>query len=117
LLHRDNAIAAMLVTDLGAAAALITRPGLPRLVALGYAVTVPVYAADLLLHIPSGTTWGILIPVAFAQLGVVGFGGSGGIGGTNRRSNLWRFVASSPRNVGLSGQVMAKNGRTLNGPE
>ena len=103
-LGRDDAIRTMMVIDITSGVALALRAGLPRIIALGYAVTVPVYWADLVYRVPTDTTWGILYVAAVAQLGVLSIGIIGNGGGGNRRRSVRRFpLAVSGGSQALSG--------------
>jgi len=103
-LDRDGATASMMVTDIFAGALLVMRPGLSRIISWGYAVTVPVYAANLTFDVQPPTTYAILNAIAGLQLGVltIGMGGSFGGGGKRGRSFSDGSVAISEREPAIS---------------
>lgn len=85
-LDRTGATMTMLIIDLATGVALAMKPGTAQLLAWGYAVTVPIYFANLLLGVQIGATFAIVYVVAVAQLGVLGIGTLGGnSGGGGRR--------------------------------
>jgi hypothetical protein len=101
---RDDATLSMMIADLATGAALATKPGASRIIALGYAITVPIYSVNLVFGMPITATWGIIYIAAFAQLGLLAvgsFGGDGG-GGGGRRGFVWPSLAASLGNKGLS---------------
>ncbi|MGL6208715.1 MAG: hypothetical protein ACRC14_02655 [Paracoccaceae bacterium] len=83
-LDRSTATLTMMLVDFGTGVGLAMRPGLPRLIAWGYAVTIPIYAMNVAFGVPLGATWGMIYLIAVAQLGVLA-GGSLGNGGSGRR--------------------------------
>jgi hypothetical protein len=97
-LGRDAATASIMIADLATGAALATKPGAARIVALGYAITVPIYSANLLFGVPITATFGIIYIAAFAQLGVLAVGSFGDNGGGGRRG---RVVVRNPLAVSL----------------
>jgi len=87
VLDRSGSTASIMVIDLATGAYLAMSGGLARLVALGYALTVPLYSLSLIFGIQEATTFAIVYIIVFAQVGVVcfdRFNGSGG-GGRYRR--------------------------------
>ena len=111
---RENATVLMMLVDLGTGAALAFGPGLSKLVAVGYAITVPLYSLELIFGVSVNTTVAIVLAVAFAQLGVVGFGTFGGGGGRrnrNRRARSHRPLVIPTGNqmrVGPSNEMAAR---------
>lgn len=85
-LDRDAATLTMMIIDLASAAALLSMPGLPRVVAAFYAITIPAYSLNILFGVQIGTTFAIVNAVAFFQLAVAGLGGSGDDPGHRGRS-------------------------------
>lgn len=98
---RDMATLSMMIVDLATGAALATKPGSARIVALGYAITVPIYSMNLVFGLPIGATFGVVYLVAFAQLGVLAVGSFGGDGGGGRRG---RVPVRNPLAVSLGNQ-------------
>lgn len=84
-LSRDDATVWFAVIDFATGAALALRPGLARIVAAGYVVTVPLYALDIAFGISTNTTFAIVWAIVALQVGVVAIGSSGNHGGGNRR--------------------------------
>jgi hypothetical protein len=109
LLDRTMATLTMLVVDCATGAGLALRPGAARLIAWGYAVTVPIYSLNLVFGVPIGSTFGIIYIAAFAQLGMLCLGSSGGFGGGSRRgrSAFHPSVEISGGNQSLPGQPIS----------
>lgn len=80
VLGRSDATIAMMITDLTTGAALAMKPGISRVIAWGYGITVTLYGLNLAFAVPIGATFAIVYVVAFAQLGVVTIGPKGGNG-------------------------------------
>jgi hypothetical protein len=85
---RDTATLSMMIADLATGAALATKPGAARIIALGYAVTVPIYSVNLVFGVPIIATFGYIYLAAFAQLGVLAIGTFGGDGGGSGRRHV-----------------------------
>jgi hypothetical protein len=102
-LDRSTTTLSIMIADLATGALLATSAGLPRVIALGYAITVPLYAINLVFGVPINTTFAIIYIAAFAQLGVLAIGSIGGDGGGNRRGRVsYRHpMALSVGNTGL----------------
>lgn len=102
-LDRDMATVSMMIADLATGAALSIKPGSARVIALGYAITVPIYSANLAFGLPISATFGVVYIAAFAQLGVLAVGSFGGDGGGNsrRRVSLRPALAVQGGNTGL----------------
>lgn len=113
-LERDGATLTMMIIDLASGAALMQRPGLSRVVAVGYAATVPLYSLTIVFEVQTDTTFAIVNGIAFIQLAVAGFG-SGGNGGGNRRRfcGLPDYLASSFRIDPVGERGMAQDRRHL----
>lgn len=104
---KDDARAWMMLADLGAGAALIMRPGLSRIIACGYAVSVPAYAFGNAIGISDFTTFAVVYATAFAQLGVVaiGTGRGGGRRFASRLADDPVSMGASARHGGLAARV------------
>lgn len=99
-MDRDGLTRWMMVIDLAAGSVLAVRPGAARLVAVGYALTVPLYALPLGFGVQLDTTLAIVYIVASAQLMVAAIGpGSGDTGGgrRGRRGSVPAAMAVSQR--------------------
>jgi len=99
ILDRPGVMLTYLAIDLLTAIGLITHAGIPRLIALGYCITAPLYSLNLAFGVEPDTTFTIVFVVAFSQLGIVGFDRFGG-GGT--RIRLSRGPNSRPDSVAVS---------------
>lgn len=96
-LDPDTSRLSMMITDLATGAVLAIRQGLPRVIAAGYAITVPFYALAISGLFTRGDAAFTLIYVAAAlQIGALAIGSLGGhSGGIRRRLSSGRlFVAS-----------------------
>jgi len=86
-LDRGNASLTMMIIDLATGVALATRPGLERVIAAGYAVTVPLYVPlihGLFTGLPSQFT--LVYLVSALQIGALAIGTlRGHSGGGGRR--------------------------------
>lgn len=110
-LDRAGSTSWQMVVDLGTAAGMVLRPGLSRILAMGYAVTLPVYAAILFFALPQVEGFGVITLIAFVQLGVVTidtFTG-GGVGGGKRGRNriLGYCLAKSHGSANLAQRAVA----------
>lgn len=88
LFSRDDATVSMLIVDLSTGVALALRPGISQIIAWGYAITVPIYFANLVWGNPIDATYALIYIAATAQVGVLAIGvipGSGAGGGRRRR--------------------------------
>lgn len=94
-LDRVGLTVSLMVIDLATGAALVVAPGLARIVAVGYAITVPIYALNLLFGVQTDTTFAILYTVAAAQLGVASIGNGNGGGNIRRRFDVGNDLAVS----------------------
>jgi len=109
VLGRSDATLFMMLADLVSGVALAQRGGASRVLAFGYAATVALYSANIILEVSLDTTFALVYVVCFAQLGVLTIGSGGDNGYRNRR----RFGASavsgpvSHRNDGLAGVSVA----------
>ena len=94
------------VIDMATAAALVIKPGLPRVVAAGFAVTITTYAVSVPFGAPTDTTFAIVWAILVLQLGVVAFGSSGNHGGGGyRRRNSHPVSLGSPAGRGNMGGI------------
>ncbi|MGL5011819.1 MAG: hypothetical protein ACRC6I_18230 [Paracoccaceae bacterium] len=102
-IERTGATLTMMLIDFGTGVGLAMRPGLPRLLAWLYAITIPVYAANVVFGLSLSDTWAIVYIVAVVQLGMLGIGSYGSGGGNGRRRSSGRPVASvTARNAKIS---------------
>lgn len=111
LMGRDGATVSMLTIDLISGVALSLRPGISRLIAWGYAITVPLYFMNLAFGMAIDATYGFIYIAATAQMGVLVIGcgfGSGG-GGLLRRFADRFSVVSSRRDQAPSGAVVSRD--------
>jgi hypothetical protein len=118
LLSGHDARVAMMSIDLATGVGLAMRPGLPRVIAAGYAVTVPLYfplISGLFTRAESAFT--VIYIVAALQIGALCLGSfdshSGGGGG--RRASVRLPLALSRRGAPVSGRTISP--ATLQGQE
>lgn len=110
-LDRHGATLTIMLIDFVAGAVLVSQPGLPRLLAIGYAVTVPLYATSVIFSVSEATLFAVVIGIGFVQIAVAGIGsGDHGGGGLRRRADVHHFVAV-PR--GTEGQGALHLGEAL----
>lgn len=102
IMGRGNATVSMLLIDLCTGVALSLRGGLSRLIAWGYAITVPLYFIAILGAAQIDTTYGFIYIAATAQLGVLAIGSLGNGGGGLRGWLAGRLaLGASARNEAL----------------
>lgn len=102
LMGRGSATVSMLLVDLATGVALSLGAGLSRVIAWGYAVTVPLYFLAIMGVAQIDTTYGLVYIAATAQLGVLAVGSLGNGGGGGRRRAVDRFALGvSPRNAAV----------------
>lgn len=107
LLDRIQATKAMLTIDLWTGTIMALRPGLSRIIAMGYAISVQLYFVNLVFGVQISTAFAIIYVVAFAQLAVLGIGTLGGnSGGGLRGHSVYR--AYSPVWNGRYQAVLAR---------
>ena len=99
-LDRDGATLSMMVIDFAAGAMLLASPGLPRLIAAGYAANLAFYTANIVFGVSADTTFAVVIAIGFLQLAAVSIGQDGGNG--VRRDRGPPDVGYS---LGLSGRI------------
>lgn len=91
LIGEDDRFAYYMVADMAAGAALVIRPGLSRVISIGYAATFPFYALRISdLFTGDGPPLTVICAQAALQIGALAigtFGSSGGSGG-GRRSRI-----------------------------
>lgn len=110
---RDRATGLMMVADVATGATLAWRAGVSRVVAWGYAATVPLYSASLIFGYSEIATSALVYVVAYAQLGIISVGkpsdrarNNHDIGSDLRFSPLVGIVSHQ-----ISGRGMDKAGR------
>lgn len=99
-LNGVDARLAMMIVDLATGVALAMRPGLPRIIAAGYAITVPIYTPLISGFFTHGIAdFTLVYWVSALQIGALAIGTLGGnSGGSGRRLSARRFsVAISQR--------------------
>jgi len=99
LIEREAATVAMMTIDLATGVALAFGPGLSKIIAVGYAITIPLYSLELVFGVSISTTIAIVLFIAFAQLGVVCFDRFNGSGGGGR---YHRGLDTHPHPLALS---------------
>ncbi len=106
--HTEKTLFLMLI-DFASGAVLLTSPGLPRVLAVGYGIIILVYPANIIFGVSEGTTFAIVIGIGILQIVVagIGYGGDGG-GGLRRYSDGPHLVALPGRNSGLGAPVVAE---------
>lgn len=115
-LDKDTSRLSMMIVDLATGVALAMRPGLARVIAAGYAVTVPLYVPAISgLFTRGDANFTIIYIVGALQLGALAVGSLGGNGGGGgRRLPSHRVsMAITPGNGGVySGALSAYTGET-----
>ena len=85
-LDRGDASIVMMLIDLSAGVALAMRPGLSRIIAVGYAVTIPLYVPMISgFFTRMAEPFTLIYAVSVAQIVVFGLGSLGGNGGGGGR--------------------------------
>jgi hypothetical protein len=114
LLGRSDATLTMMLIDFVSAAILVTQPGLPRVIAAGYAATIPLYSLSIMFSVAESTTFAIVIGIGFAQLAVAGIGAGGDDRGNRGRfSDVGYPVSVSGRNSGMGAGGLAQGASLL----
>lgn len=113
VLDRSGLTLSLLTIDLASGVALALRAGLPRLLAFGYAVTVPIYFANLMFGIDLSATFTVVYVIAGVQVAGLAIGTVGpGTGIRLRWSAVSPFVSIPRRNaahMAESGGVLEKS--------
>lgn len=106
---RDNATLSMMLTDFASAAVLITKPGISRIIAAGYGVTVPIYSASIIFGATESATFAVVVAIGFLQLMVAGIGSNdNGLRGRGGRSYVGHPLLLARRvDGGRAGSVAA----------
>ena len=115
--ERGGVTLSIMLADLAAGAVLLPRPGLPRVIAAGYAIMVPLYSLTIVFDVQTGTTFAIVNGIGFIQLAVAGIGSGADNGGGHRGglSGLSGDLASSFRIDPMGKGGMAQDRRLLSG--
>lgn len=94
----SNARLSMMLVDLVTGAVLAIRPGLPRVIAAGYAVTIPLYLSVISgLFTRADADFTVIYIVAALQIGALGIGSLGGISGGSCRRLPSGFIPVAPQ--------------------
>ena len=102
LIGRTDTTLAMMLIDFVSASLLLTQSGLPRVIAAGYAVTIPLYALNVVFGVSEGTTFALVIGLGFVQLVVAGIGSDSDDRGNHSRNADMEISLSAPgRNSGM----------------
>ena len=102
VIGRTDTTLAMMLIDFVSASLLLTQPGMPRVIAAGYAVTIPLYALNVVFGVSESTTFALVIGLGFVQLVVAGIGAGGDDrGNRSRRDDVAGPVSVSGRNYGM----------------
>jgi hypothetical protein len=108
-LTRDETTIWFAVIDCATGAVMALRGGLSRIIATGYAVTVPIYALAVVFGVSTDTTFAIVWAVVVLQLLAVYFGTGSNHGRGNRRRYRSRpvLVSASVGHSGMDGVSVA----------
>jgi len=89
----------MMITDLATGSALVLRSGLARVIAAGYALTVPLYLPVIRgLFTRADADFTLISTVAALQIGALAIGTLGGhSGGAGRRLSSVRLSMAAPK--------------------
>ena len=113
-MDRSDATLTMMLIDFVSGAALVFKPGLSRVLAAGYATTVPLYALNILAGLSEGTTFAVVMAVGFIQIMVAAIGGdSNDRGNRGRHSDVGHSLSISVRSSGLGASGMAQTAAML----
>ncbi len=89
LMGRTEKTLFLMLVDFVSGAVLLTSPGLPRVLSIGYAITVPLYSANIIFGVSEGTTFAVVIGIGLLQIVVAGIGhDDNGRGGLRRPSGV-----------------------------
>lgn len=108
-LTREETTIWFAVIDCATGAVMALRGGLSRIIATGYAVTVPIYALAVVFGVSTDTTFAIVWAVVALQLLAVyfGTGSNHGRGNRRRRGAGPAFGGTSRGNSGMDGVTVA----------
>lgn len=116
---RETSTGAMMIMDFATGVYMVRWPGLPRVVAMFYAVTLPLYAGILFFSLPQVACFGVITAMAFLQLGVVasdGFSGGGTGGGKRGRKRVLGYrLAKSPGSASVAQRAVECDQAALRG--
>ena len=106
----ERSMLTMMLIDLSTGAALAMRTGLSRIIAAGYAITIPLYApmiSGLFTRLPDPFT--LVYVVSAAQIGVLGLGtlGGNGRGGGRRLHSHQVSLAIPQRGAAMAGRPIS----------
>lgn len=113
MISPDSARLWMMIADLSTGAALASRPGLSRVIAAGFALTIPLYVPSISgLFTRGQVDFTIVYIVNSLQLGALGLGslegGSGSGGGRVHRLDAGRLsMGKAPRSGRVSGGAIS----------
>jgi hypothetical protein len=96
ILSRGDATVSMLLIDLCTGVALSIKGGLCRIIAWGYAITVPIYFLSIVGSAQIDTTFAIVYIAATTQLGALAIGSLGNGGGGLRGWASGRMAFGPP---------------------
>lgn len=111
-LDKDTSRLSMMIVDLATGVALAMRPGLARIIAAGYAVTVLLYVPVIEGVFTRDEAWfAIIYAVSTTQIVGLGLGtfGSNGGGGSRRRFVNPVSMAIPHRGVAMAGGPISSN--------
>jgi hypothetical protein len=112
LVTRGDATLFYMVIDAATGATLLSRPGLARIVALLYVLTVPLYLLDLVAGMDTEAMFAFVYAAALIQLGALAVGianGGNGRGGHRGRGISNNSLALQGRDKGLAFWPVAKH--------
>ena len=113
-LGRADTTLTMMLIDFVSGSLLLTRPGLPRAIAVGYGITIPVYALSIIFSVSESTTFAVVIAIGLVQIMVAGIGAdSDDRGGRNRYPDVGGPVPSSGGNHGMAQGGLAQSADLL----
>jgi len=98
-IDRDGATLSMMIVDLAAGAALVTRPGFSRVMAATFGVSSLLHALNLGFGVSLNSTFAVVYTVNVVQLGALSIGSCGG-SGLRRRLGFRRSASRSEAPAG-----------------
>jgi hypothetical protein len=111
-LDKDTSRLSMMIVDLATGVALAMRPGLARVIAAGYAVTVLLYVPVIDGVFTLGEAgFAVIYAVSTAQIVVLGLGTFGGFGGGGSRRRFANPVSMAipQRGAAMAGGPISSN--------